>query len=110
MNQTMERLRKMEEQEYSILVRILFGLESPSLVSNKPADIEAEIGKIEFFDPTLNDSQKEAIIFALTSREVSLIHGPPGVSWTPFSSRERTDVDCIDGQDIHPHRTDIAIS
>jgi DNA polymerase alpha-associated DNA helicase A len=29
----------------------------------------------------LNESQKDAIRFALASREVALIHGPPGVSF-----------------------------
>ena len=81
MNQTMERLQKLEEKAYTTLTRTLFGLDSPSPVSSKSEDIEAEVGKIEFFDPTLNDSQKDAIKFALASREVALIHGPPGVSW-----------------------------
>lgn len=81
MNQTMERMRDMGEAEYSAFVRVLFGLSSPSPV---PADLarDAEVGegKVEWFDPTLNDSQKDAIRFALASREIALIHGPPGVS------------------------------
>ena len=80
MNWTMERMRKMEGREYTTLMRVLFGLDSPTPL---PADLEnAEIGagKVEFHDPTLNDSQKDAIRFALASREVALIHGPPGVS------------------------------
>lgn len=35
--------------------------------------------KLEFFDPSLNDSQKEAVKFTLEAPEVALIHGPPGV-------------------------------
>ena len=35
--------------------------------------------KIDFFDPTLNDSQKAAVRFALESPEVACIHGPPGI-------------------------------
>jgi DNA polymerase alpha-associated DNA helicase A len=79
MNATMERLAKMEEREYSPFIRVLFGLSSPSPV---PVDLEKdeEAGKIEWIDPTLNDSQKGAIRFALASREIALIHGPPGVS------------------------------
>lgn len=76
----MEKLQKMNEASYSAFLRVLFGLSSPSPVQESP---EAE--KIEWIDPSLNDSQKDAIRFALASREVALIHGPPGVlqSFTP---------------------------
>lgn len=70
----MEKLQKMNEASYSAFLRVLFGLSSPSPVLESP---EAE--KIEWIDPSLNDSQKDAIKFALASREVALIHGPPGV-------------------------------
>jgi len=66
-----------EEDERS---RLLFGLDSPSPISTKPNEIEAEMGRIDFFDPTLNDSQKDAIRFALASKDIALIHGPPGVN------------------------------
>ncbi|EAQ92766.1 hypothetical protein CHGG_01001 [Chaetomium globosum CBS 148.51] len=81
MNATMERLAKMEEREYSAFVRVLFGLSSPSPVA---ADLtrDEEVGEIEWVDPTLNDSQKDAIRFALASREIGLIHGPPGTGKT----------------------------
>ena len=69
----MERLQKIKSDEYSSFLRVLFGLTSPSLV--------AESGDIEWIDPSLNGSQKDAIKFALGSREVALIHGPPGVSF-----------------------------
>ncbi|CAG8950378.1 hypothetical protein HYFRA_00006871 [Hymenoscyphus fraxineus] len=74
MNQTMTRLLKMREDEYSSFIRILFGHESPSPVSDP--------GVIEWIDPSLNDSQKDAIKFALGSREMALIHGPPGTGKT----------------------------
>lgn len=79
MNQTMEKLQKMGEAEYSSFIRVLFGLSSPSPVPQNLAESE-DVGNIEWIDPTLNDSQKDAIRFALASREVALIHGPPGVS------------------------------
>ncbi|RWA07199.1 hypothetical protein EKO27_g7900 [Xylaria grammica] len=81
MNLTMEKLQKMTESEYSSFVRVLFGLSSPSPV---PRDLstDPEYEKIEWLDPTLNESQKDAIRFALASREVALIHGPPGTGKT----------------------------
>ena len=79
MNQTMERLRKMEEQDHSTLIRTLFGRESPSPVTDALLE---DPDPIKFIDPTLNDSQKNAVRFALASKEIALIHGPPGVSGT----------------------------
>lgn len=74
----MGRLQKMTESEYSSFIRVVFGLSSPSSVPIQPA---ADSGStdIEWIDATLNESQKAAIRFALTSSEVALIHGPPGV-------------------------------
>lgn len=79
MNQTMEKLKKLEERDYSTLVRVLFGKDSPTLVPSNQEQAESGCGPILFQDQTLNDSQREAIRFALASREVALIHGPPGV-------------------------------
>jgi DNA polymerase alpha-associated DNA helicase A len=74
----MTKLHKMVEAEYSSFIRVLFGLSSPSPV---PDDLSSDpiLSNIEWSDPSLNDSQKDAIRFALASREISLIHGPPGV-------------------------------
>ena len=79
MNQTMEKIKKLDESQYTTLTRVLFGLESPSPVSSGSKESEDQIAHLEFYDPTLNDSQKDAIQFALASPEVALIHGPPGV-------------------------------
>lgn len=75
MNQTMKKLEKMEEREYTILTRVLFGLDTITPVSQ-------ELEPLQFFDTTLNDSQRDAIRFALASKEVALIHGPPGVGYS----------------------------
>lgn len=81
----MTKLQKMDESQYTSFMRVLFGLSSPSPL---PSDVESDpaVGKIEWFDPTLNDSQKDAIRFALASREIALIHGPPGVSFHALPS------------------------
>ncbi|KAF9879902.1 hypothetical protein CkaCkLH20_02713 [Colletotrichum karsti] len=81
MNQTMEKLEKMTEGEYTAFMRVLFGLSSPTPV---PSDLatDQDLSKIQWIDPSLNDSQKDAIRFALASREVALIHGPPGTGKT----------------------------
>ncbi|PWI74481.1 hypothetical protein PCL_07795 [Purpureocillium lilacinum] len=81
MNQTMEKLEKMPEAEYSSFIRVLFGLSSPSPVASDLAKHD-EFKDLTWFDPSLNDSQKDAIRFALASREVALIHGPPGTGKT----------------------------
>ena len=73
MNQTMERMQKMGEKGYPTLARILFGLESPTPVAERDEEVN-------FIDETLNESQRDAVRFALASREVTLVHGPPGVS------------------------------
>lgn len=80
MNQVMVKMKEMKEQEYSSFLRVLFGLESPMPVPENLGDLETGGTMIEWVDGSLNDSQKDAIRFALASREVALIHGPPGVS------------------------------
>lgn len=77
MNQTMTKLQKMTESEHSILSRVLFGQSSPTPIA--PQDMKKNI---EWLDPSLNDSQKDAIQFALASKDIALIHGPPGTGKT----------------------------
>ena len=76
----MEKLQKMSESEHSIFMRVLFGQSSPSIPSGLESD--PSIGKIDWIDSTLNDSQKDAIRFAMASNEIALIHGPPGTGKT----------------------------
>ena len=70
LNQTMTKLQKMQPSDHSILTQVLFGQTSPTPIS--PDDLKADVA---WKDDSLNDSQKEAIRFALASREVALIHG-----------------------------------
>ncbi|KAL8419634.1 hypothetical protein RB594_002718 [Gaeumannomyces avenae] len=81
MTMMMEKMQKLSDSEQSNFMRVLFGLSSPSPV---PADLGADpdLSKIEWIDPTLNESQKDAVRFALASPEIALIHGPPGTGKT----------------------------
>ena len=82
MNQTMRKLQEMPESGQSVFIRVLFGQATPASL---PADLSADpdVGKLDWIDPTLNESQKDAIRFALKSSEIALIHGPPGVRSSP---------------------------
>ncbi|KAK3621329.1 hypothetical protein LTR56_022865 [Elasticomyces elasticus] len=77
LNQTMTKLQKAQPSEHSILTQVLFGQSSPTPVSKE--DLTAPI---PFHDPSLNSSQQDAIRFALASKEIALIHGPPGTGKT----------------------------
>ncbi|KAL1639928.1 hypothetical protein SLS58_007516 [Diplodia intermedia] len=80
MTQTMARLQKFTDSEYTPFIRALFGLSSLSPLPNEYS--EAGLDKLQWIDPSLNESQKDAIRFAMASREVALIHGPPGTGKT----------------------------
>ncbi|KAL6157779.1 hypothetical protein ACJQWK_08069 [Exserohilum turcicum] len=82
MNQTMSRLQKLEDQEYTPFLRVLFGQASPTPLPSDLDDPSNPLHKLEWNDASLNDSQKEAIRFALASKEIALIHGPPGTGKT----------------------------
>ncbi|KAL8698765.1 MAG: hypothetical protein Q9201_006396 [Fulgogasparrea decipioides] len=82
MNQTMKKLEKMGESEYPSLMRILFGLDSPTPVSQDIDDLCEAFKYLDFVDSTLNESQRNAVRFALAAKEVALIHGPPGTGKT----------------------------
>ncbi|KAJ5306009.1 hypothetical protein N7508_005024 [Penicillium antarcticum] len=76
MRQTMEKIVKMTDSDYSHFMRVAFGQTTPLRPDEEAA------GPVEFIDPTLNDSQKDAIRFALASQDIALIHGPPGTGKT----------------------------
>jgi DNA polymerase alpha-associated DNA helicase A len=70
MNQTMNRLQKFSDQDYTPFMRVLFGQASPTPLPSDLNDPSNPLHKLGWNDPSLNDSQKEAIRFALASREV----------------------------------------
>ncbi|KAI9024494.1 hypothetical protein CLU79DRAFT_109557 [Phycomyces nitens] len=78
MIKAMERLKVQGETGVSSLSQTLLGLSKPSA----PEDYS----DLEFFDDTLNESQKDAVRFALGSPEIALIHGPPGKPERPIHS------------------------
>src|ERR1700761_4309212 len=78
MSFTMTKLQKMSESEISPFIRVMFGQATPTPV------FESDLAslKIDWISESLNESQRDAIKFALLSREISLIHGPPGTGKT----------------------------
>ncbi|XP_057693691.1 DNA-binding protein SMUBP-2 [Corythoichthys intestinalis] len=56
------------------LINVLFGEAKPSS-NSQPCDVK-------FFNSNLDDSQREAVTFALSQRELAVIHGPPGTGKT----------------------------
>ncbi|KAI5296366.1 hypothetical protein KEM52_003486 [Ascosphaera acerosa] len=78
MNQTMAKLSILPPSSYSHLLQVLLGQARPA----PPDGAFASCSDLHFHDPSLNDSQKEAIRFALASRDIALIHGPPGTGKT----------------------------
>lgn len=63
-----------DDYELTPLIRVLLGISPPSE--------KIPIAELKFFDESLNPSQQEAVRFALESREVACIHGPPGTGKT----------------------------
>ncbi|XP_074534559.1 DNA-binding protein SMUBP-2 [Halichoeres trimaculatus] len=56
------------------LINVLFGDTKPSS--------QSQPNEVEYFNSNLDDSQKEAVSFALSQRELAVIHGPPGTGKT----------------------------
>ncbi|CAG5957934.1 unnamed protein product [Menidia menidia] len=56
------------------LINVLFGDTQPSS--------HTQPNEVKFFNSNLDDSQREAVIFALSQRELAVVHGPPGTGKT----------------------------
>ncbi|XP_057583572.1 DNA-binding protein SMUBP-2 isoform X2 [Hippopotamus amphibius kiboko] len=67
-------LKKYHSGPASSLIEVLFGGSDLSPAS--------EIPPLTFYNTTLDASQQEAVLFALTQKELAIIHGPPGTGKT----------------------------
>lgn len=67
-------LNNIRKNNCNHLVELLFG----ETEFREPSNCE----EINFFNPNLNQSQKEAVQFALSQPDVGIIHGPPGTGKT----------------------------
>ena len=77
----LEKLKQMEFNEKSLnLVNVLFEVFEPTF--NESIERKNYIKNLTFFNKELNESQKDAVRFALEVNEIGLIHGPPGTGKT----------------------------
>ncbi|HNV87235.1 MAG TPA: AAA domain-containing protein, partial [Candidatus Omnitrophota bacterium] len=76
MSETLDRVLLAENSRLAYLRNVLLGIRKPLL--GDPVKTDA----LTFFNPSLNDSQKKAVITALEAMDVALIHGPPGTGKT----------------------------
>lgn len=66
--------RFLTNKELTAARAVLFGEVAPSF--------EERIPELDFRDAKLNDSQREAVTFAMRAKHIALIHGPPGTGKT----------------------------
>lgn len=67
------------------LINALFGgMPFSSAVLTLPPSLKDHEGNLIWFNPNLDDSQKQAVEFALKQREVAIVHGPPGTGFSLF--------------------------
>ncbi|KTW26261.1 uncharacterized protein T551_03560 [Pneumocystis jirovecii RU7] len=81
MSDTIIRLKEMKDEEMTLLTKVLLEREKPSLPWRKD-EKDSPISNFSLFDNTLNDGQKKAVEFSLASKEITVIHGPPGTGKT----------------------------
>ncbi|KAF6333207.1 immunoglobulin mu DNA binding protein 2 [Rhinolophus ferrumequinum] len=67
-------LKKYHSGPACSLIEVLFSDSAPSPAS--------ELQPLVFYNASLDASQKEAVLFALSQKELAIIHGPPGTGKT----------------------------
>jgi hypothetical protein len=88
----LERLQRMDINEKSLpMVNVLFEVFEPTF--NESNEKLNYIKNLTFFNDGLNESQKDAVRFALKVNEIGLIHGPPGTGKTTTIVDENTDTE-----------------
>ena len=43
-----------------------------------PSNFSADAGPSQWFNENLDQSQRDAVAFGLASRDITIVHGPPG--------------------------------
>jgi len=72
MSKTLDIVESAVNDDLSFFRDLSLGIKKPNAVTS------IEVKDIDFFNTDLNKWQKEAVQKALSSKDVSLIHGPPG--------------------------------
>ena len=75
----MSVLQYMQNMQCSLLTNVLLDIGQPSIPFTGFSPKIVKENDIEFFNPKLDASQKDAIRFALRQRELAIVHGPPGM-------------------------------
>ncbi|XP_064476421.1 DNA-binding protein SMUBP-2-like isoform X2 [Ornithodoros turicata] len=78
LKRTLEKMRKKREIRFSPLIELLFGTTKPTSAS----EMRDPGNALRYLNENLDASQKEAVKFALSQKEVCIIHGPPGTGKT----------------------------
>jgi len=73
MKKALEAVQKGDKKPLAHLRDLFMGEGRPGII---------DLPVLEFFNPRLNQYQKEAVQRALAAREVALVHGPPGTGKT----------------------------
>ncbi|XP_064096292.1 DNA-binding protein SMUBP-2-like [Macrobrachium nipponense] len=79
----LEELGKLTVGRSSHLTSVLFNEEAPKLISPRlPELLLQSNGDIMLFNERLDDSQQEAVSYAVRRNDLAIIHGPPGTGKT----------------------------
>lgn len=78
----LDTLTKYREGPAAHLIDVLFGNLPPGPPLQMRPFIEEGENSCVFFNLDLDDSQRQAVKFALCQREVAIVHGPPGTGKT----------------------------